>query len=311
MLARRPDGKRSLSSVVYRFVPLGVFSGLGAFSLFGAVTADVSFLWPALFGAGAAFAGNRVLDRAGNFRRRLRRAAGSNVESLRSVARFDRVAAPQMERMVSLQGGLLESWEMVSEDHREILDEDILTVLAEIEDAAKLARRRAAMRRHLATFDRAENPIKDAKRVVRNVLKGEDFDWRAGRGEVQGRIESLEREVESLPEGSALRATFENALAGRREELEGFRDMRNGISLINAQLEHAESLLASLRGDLLTLDMNRSPGVSGSDLARLKERVSLFKRSLDEVAFAVDLGSYDEPKNQRTMEPPTGNLRMR
>lgn len=177
------------------------------------------------------------------------------------MGREDRVAAPQMEKLVRLQQGVLESWNLLPTSYRPLLDEDIYTIVEEVEATAHLARRRAALRRHLAAVDS---------------------------GEIHARVHSLERDLEALPPGSPLRERIEFALAGRREELGGVALMRDGISVINAQLEGAESLLANLRGELLALDSSLSPSALESGLVHLKERVALFRRSLDEVAVGVE-----------------------
>lgn len=248
--------KKSASSVLLRLAPLGAFTGLGAFAVY-----DTAYFLAGVCGLGAAFAGKRLMDREGNARRELHRRARENAHELKRVAREDRMSAPQMGRLIELQDGLLESWELLPDDYHPLLEEDIHTIIEEVENAAKLARRRSALRRHLERVDRRE---------------------------ISRRIESLERDLADLDEGSALHSTFESALAGRRGELEGYSGMLNGISLINAQLEGAESLLGSLRGDLLTLDSGISPHALDSGLVRLKERVALFKKSLDEVAYAVE-----------------------
>jgi hypothetical protein len=141
------------------------------------------------------------------------------------------------------------------------LDEDIFTIVGEVEGAVRLARRRAALRRHLESVDRRE---------------------------ISRRIEGLERDLAELEEGSSLRAPFETALAGRRGELASYGEILNGISMINAQLEGAESLLSNLRGELLALDTGLSPGSLEPSLVHLKERVAYFRRSLDEVTRRVE-----------------------
>lgn len=239
-----------------RLAPLGAFTGLGAFAFF-----DAAYFLAGVCGIGATVAGKRLMDREGNARRELRRRARENAYELKRVAREDKIAAPQMGRLAELQSGLLESWELLPDDYHPMLEEDIYTIIDEVESAAKLARRRAALRNHLDRVDRKE---------------------------IARRIESLERDIAALDEGTALHATFESALAGRRGELDGYGDMLNGISLVNAQLEGAESLLGSLRGDLLTLDSSMTPYALDSGLMRLKERVALFKKSFDEVSYAVE-----------------------
>ncbi|AHY45379.1 Hypothetical Protein RradSPS_0096 [Rubrobacter radiotolerans] len=284
-LSRRRKGglRESASGTLLRLAPLGAFTGLGTFAVL-----DSAYFLAGLCGLGAAYAGKRLFDREGNARRELRRRTRDNVALLREVSRRDRVARSQMERLEALQGGVIESWELMPEEHRSLLDDEIFTVLEEIGEAARLARRRAALRANVS---------------------GTDV------GEIHARIADLEREVQSLPEGSSLRQTFEVTLAGRRDELSGYEEMLDGISLINAQLESAESLLSNLRGDLLTLDGGLSPALAGSGLARLKERVSLFKRSLDEVRYALrDVPYLDEetdPTGKRHSQQPTEELPTR
>jgi hypothetical protein len=147
------------------------------------------------------------------------------------------------------------------EEYRPLLDEDVFTIVGEVEGAVRLARRRAALRRHLESVDRRE---------------------------ISRRIEDLERDLAELEEGSSLRAPFETALEGRRGELAGYAEILNGISMINAQLEGAESLLGNLRGELLALDTGLSPGSLEPSLVHLKERVAYFRRSLDEVTRRVE-----------------------
>jgi hypothetical protein len=252
------SGRRSpgLSGYLIRLTPFGAFTGLGALAV-----VDGSYLLAALLGTGAAYTGKRLLDRRGNRRKELRRRAWENVRELGRVAREDRLAAPQMKRLASLQEGLLESWELLPEEYRPLLDEDIFTIVGEVEGAVRLARRRAALRRHLESVDRRE---------------------------ISRRIDGLERDLAQLEEGTSLRAPFETALEGRRGELASCGDILDGISMINAQLEEAESLLSNLRGELLVLDTGLSPGSLESGLVHLKERVSHFRRSLDEVTRSVE-----------------------
>ncbi|MGI8649043.1 MAG: hypothetical protein ACR2KW_01500 [Rubrobacter sp.] len=245
-----------MKSTLYRFAPFTAFLGAGTLATF-----DAAYFLAAVCGAGAFFAGKRLLDRDGNARRELRRRSKENTALLKDVARRDRVAAPQMERMVALQSSVLESWDIMPEEYRSLLDDDIFTILEEIEGTARLSRRRTALRGHLANTNR---------------------------GEIVARINSLERDIRGLPEDSTIRQTFETTLAGRRSELENCGEMLDGISLINAQLESAESLLSNLRGDFLTLDTSLSSDMTGAGLARLRERVSLFKRSLYEVRHTLD-----------------------
>ena len=248
--------QRSVSGYLIRLAPFGAFSGFGTLAVI-----DGAYFLAALLGTGAIVTGKQLLDRRGNRRKELRRRARENVRELGRVAREDRMAAPQMKRLARLQDGLLESWELLPEEYRPLLDEDIFTIVGEVEGAMRLARRRAALRRHLESVDRRE---------------------------ISNRIEGLERDLAELEEGSPLRAPFESALEGRRGELAGYGDILNGISMINAQLEGAESLLSNLRGELLALDTGLSPGSLEPSLVHLKERVAYFRRSLDEVTRSVE-----------------------
>lgn len=250
--------------LLFRLLPLGSFTGLGMLAVAGE-----QYVLAGLLGVGAAAAGYRLLDREGNARRELSRRARANVRALERVAREDPISAPQMRRIAELQGGLLESWELLPEEYRPLLDEDVFTVIEEVEGTVRLARRRAALRRHLDGMDRRD---------------------------IRRRIRSLEEDLSRLEEGSSLRATFERALEGRRAELAGYEEMLDGISMINAQLESAESLLGGLRGDLLTLEAGLAPQALESGLVRLKERVALFKKSMDEVTRAV--GKLHEPATE-------------
>jgi len=248
--------RRSASQQLMRLAPFGAFSGLGALAV-----VQAEYFLAGLLGIGAAYTGRRLLDRERNRRKELWRRARDNARELGRVAREDRIAAPQMKRLASLQEGLLESWELLPEEYRPLLDEDVFMIVGEIEGATRLARRRSALRRHLENLDR--------------------------RG-ISHRIENLERDLASLQEDSPLRAPFESALEGRRGELASCTDILNGISMINAQLEGAESLLSNLRGELLALDTSLSPGTLESGLGHLKTRVAYFRRSLDEVTRSVE-----------------------
>jgi len=239
-----------------RLAPFGVFTGFGTLAFIGD-----AYTLAALLGVGAFVTGKRLLDREGNRRRELWQRVRDNERELGRVAREDRVAAPQMKRLVSLQRGLLESWELLPVEYRPLLDGDVTSIVGEVEGTARLARRRAALRRHLESIDRHQ---------------------------ISRRIEGLERDLAELEEGSPLRAPFETALSGRRGELASCADILDGISRINAQLEGAESLLGNLRGELLALDTNLSPGSLEPGLVHLKERVAYFRRSLDEVTRSVE-----------------------
>jgi chromosome segregation ATPase len=164
-----------------------------------------------------------------------------------------------MKRLATLQEGLLESWELLPEEYGPLLLEDLYTVVDEVETSARLARRRSALRRHLESVDRRA---------------------------ITGRIRDLERELAELEEGSALRTSFEAALEGRRGELAAYDEIPGAIGMINAQLEGIESLLGNLRGELLALDA--SPTTAKSGLVELKQRISYFRQSLDEVKRSVD-----------------------
>jgi hypothetical protein len=251
-VARRKSG----TQLLMRLAPFGAFAGFGTVAFVGD-----AYSLAAILGAGAFVTGRRLFDREGNRRKELWRAVRENERELGRVAREDRIAAPQVKRLVSLQRGLLESWELLPEEYRPLLDEDVFSIVGEVEGTARLARRRAALRRHLESIDRRE---------------------------ISRRIEGLESDLAGLEEGSPLRAPFESALLGRRGELDSYEDILDGISMINAQLEGAESLLGNLRGELLALDTNLSPGSLEPGLLHLKERVAYFRRSLDEVTRSVE-----------------------
>jgi hypothetical protein len=215
----------------------------------------------AMLGIGAFVSGRRLLDRRRNVRKELRRRARANAAELGRVARTDNIAAPQMKRIITLQDGFLESWELLPEEYGPLLLEDLYTVVDEVEDAAQLARRRSALRRHLDSVDR--------RAIVR-------------------RIRDLEREVSTLGEDSALKTSFGAALEGRRGELAVHDEIPRAIGLINAQLEGIESLLGNLRGELLALDASPAAISPESRLVGLKQRVAYFRHSLDEVKRSVD-----------------------
>lgn len=239
-----------------RLVPFGTLAGITT------LLATTHDLWPVAvpFGLGAVFAGKRLLDREGNRRRELERRVRNNTRELMRVAREDRSAAPQMKRLAASQEGILNSLELMPEGYGPLMSGDLSTILDEVESAAYLARRRAALRRYLASVDR------DA---------------------VSLRVRGLERDLAELEADSRLRMPFESALTGRREELAGFDDVRDGISVINAQLEGVESLLGGLRGELLALN-SRTSAPLDSELARIREKVSYFRKGLNEVTRSVD-----------------------
>ena len=253
-VARRRS--RGVYGSLLRFAPLSSMAGLGALTF-----SVEAYPLTVLFGIGAIFAGKRLLDRRGNARRELWRRAQANAAELMRVARTDSIAAPQMKRLAKLQEGLLESWEILPGEYGPLLLEDLYTVVGEVEVSAQLARRRSALRRHLESVDRRA---------------------------IVGRIRELEREISGLEEGSALRASFEAALEGRRGELEAHEQIPGAIGMINAQLEGIESLLGNLRGELLALDASPAALSPESGLVGLKQRVAYFRRSLDEVKQSVD-----------------------
>lgn len=248
--------KRSMSDHVVRLIPFSAFAGFGTMAFVGH-----EFFLAGLFGMGVAYTGARILDRRGNQRKELLRQARGNVAELNRVAREDRTAAAQMKRICALQEGVLESWDLLPGEYRPLLDEDIFTIVGEVEDTARLARRRAALRRHLDSVDR------------HGIMR---------------RIEGLEKDLDSLGPGSAMRAAFESALDARRGELESYENILGGVSIINAQLEGVESLLGNLRGELLAVDTSLAPRSLESGLVHLKERVAYFRKGLDEVTRAVD-----------------------
>jgi len=250
--------KRSPSDYVIRLIPFGALAGLGVVV---ATPVEMIHFVAGLFGVGAVYTGARLFDRHENQRKELVRQARSNVAELSRVAREDRTAAPQMKRIRALQDGVLESWDLLPGEYRPLLDEDIFTIVGEVGDAARLARRRALLRRHLEGLDRRE---------------------------ISGRIKGLEKDLARLEECSPLRSPFEAALEGRRGELAGYGDVLDGISMINAQLESAESLLGNLRGELLAVDHRLSSGPLDPRLQQLKERVAYFRRGLDEVTRSVE-----------------------
>jgi DNA repair exonuclease SbcCD ATPase subunit len=251
------DSRKNLSRrLMVRLAPFATFAGLGTFAVLGE-----SYIIAGLLGIGAFVTGRRLLDRRQNARKELLSRVRHNRGELGRVAREDRIAASQMKRLVALQDGILESWELLPEECRPLLDEDIFTIIGEVEGATRLARRRAALRRHLESVDRHS---------------------------IHSRIQELQKDLSRLEPESAMRAPFESALQGRRGELANYHDALGGISMINAQLESAESLLGNLRGELLALDDSIVSGPQDPGLARLKERIALFRRGLDEVTRRVE-----------------------
>jgi hypothetical protein len=253
---------RGFSNTLIRLAPFGLFSGFGTLA-----AVNTEYLVATILGFGALATGKRLLDRKGNRRKELQTRAKEGARELGRVAREDRISASQMKRMAGLQEGLLESWELLPEEYGPLLEEDIYIIVGEVEDAARLARRRAALRKYLDGLNRRA---------------------------VSRRIKDLERDLAELEAGSPLREPFESALAGRRGELEGYDEALAGISMINAQLEGVESLLGNLRGELLALDTSLAPRSLEPGLIQLKERVAYFRRSMEEVTRNVDhLSGYE------------------
>ena len=163
------------------------------------------------------------------------------------VAREDRTAAPQMKRLERLQAGLLESWDLLPEGCRPLMDEDIFTIVGEVEGATRLARRRAALRRLLESVHQRE---------------------------ISRRIEGLEKDFSEPEKSSPLWASFESALEGRRGELASCKGSLDGISMINAQLEGAESLLFQPARGVARSRQQSLAELSGAGLNRAQEQSS-------------------------------------
>jgi hypothetical protein len=172
---------------ILRVAPFASFAGLSVLSAIDSIDPLA-----VLFGIGALVAGKRLLDRRGNERRELKRWRRANAAELGRVAREDRIAAPQIKRLAALQEGVKEGFELLPEEHELLLFEDLRAVVDEVEVSALLARRRSALRRHLAAVKR--------QAIIR-------------------RIQGLEEEIEKIGQVSTLRASFEAALVSRRGEL--------------------------------------------------------------------------------------------
>jgi hypothetical protein len=270
---------RGTSLTLARVLPFGSLAGLGALA-----TADGHLILAGALGAGALFAGRRLFDRRRNERRELQRRVRESVAALSAAAREDRSAASQMSRLASLQDGVIQAWEMLPDEYEPLLLEDLHTVIDEVEAAAVLARRRGALRKHLAATNRRT---------------------------VEGRVRELEAEVAGLAEGTELRMRFEAALEGRRGELRSLEEVPRAVSAINAQIEGVEGLLGNLRADLLALDADPGARYSGpAQLAGIKERVAYFKRGLEEVS---QRSLRDEPlAGEASLDDPlTGSLPAR
>jgi hypothetical protein len=252
-----------LRRAIFRVTPFASFAGLSALT-----AVDGTYPLAVLFGIGALVTGKRLFDRRGNQRRELKRRARRNAAELGRVAREDRIAAPQMKRLAALQEGVLESFELLPEEHRPLLFEDLRTVVDEVEASVLLARRRSALRRHLEAVKR--------RAIIR-------------------RIRGLEKELKEIEEGSALSASFEAALESRRGELAVYDEIPRAIGLINAQLESIESLLSNLRGELLAVDPSITPVALESRLLNLKHSVAYFRRSLEEVNRSTERLAAESP----------------
>lgn len=270
---------RQRKARLYRFVPLGAVGALGAF----AVVSQEAFL-ALLCGAGAVAAGKRLWHRHHEAPyEELRGRIRDNASELSRVAREDRLAAPQMKQLASLQEGLVEGWKLLPEDYAPILFEDFSAIVGEVEGSVALARRRSALRRHLKSLDQ------------RGLTR---------------RVEGLEKELADLEPGSELRKPFESALASRRRELEGYDGILDGIGAINAQLESTESLLSNLRRELLSVDASLARGSLGEGrLEHLREQLSRFRRSLSEVSRSVD--GLSERESSPTTHELTGQVTVR
>ena len=240
-----------LRRAIFRVTPFASFAGLSALT-----AVDGTYPLAVLFGIGALVTGKRLLDRRGNQRRELKRRARTNAAELDKIAWEDSIAAPQMKRLAALQEGVLESFELLPDEHRPLLFEDLRAVVDEVEASVLLARRRNALRRHLEAVGR--------RAIVR-------------------RIRGLEKELKEIEEGSALKASLQTALESRLGELAVHDEIPRAIGLINAQLEGIESLLGNLRGELLAVDPSTTPLALESGLMNLKHRVAYFRRSLEEV----------------------------
>jgi hypothetical protein len=260
-VAKRDGGLRR---AIFRIAPFASFAGLSALTAVDGIDPLT-----VLFGIGALVAGKRLLDRRGNQRRELKRRARANAKELGRVAREDRIAASQMKRLAALQEGVLESFELLPEEHRPLLFEDLRAVVDEVEASVMLARRRTALRGHLEAVKRRA---------------------------IVGRIRGLEKELKGLQEGSVLRASFEAALESRRGELAVYDEIPRAIGLINAQLEGIESLLANLRGELLSVDPSIPPLALESKLVSLKDSVAYFRRGLEEVNRSTEQLAADSPE---------------
>lgn len=243
---------------IARLVPFGTLAGVGALAVY-AGDPVISLL----SGAGVALTGVWAIkgaQRDKGITRELRRRVRNNVKELNRVAREDRVGASQVRRLISLQSGLIQSWELLPDEYELMVAEDVFLITQEIEQMVHLARRRSALRNYLDSVNK------------RGLLR---------------RIQDLERELNTLDGSSPMRSFFESTLISRRNELLAYDEVINGVGLINAQLEGAESLLSNLRGELLALDTS-APLAMESELDHLRGRVTRFRESLRDVSRTVN-----------------------
>jgi hypothetical protein len=162
------------------------------------------------------------VDRKGSRRKELRRWAHENARELMRVAREDRIAAPQMKRLERLQAGLLESWDLLPEGYRPLLDEDSFTIVGEVEGATRLARRRAALRRLLESVDQRE---------------------------ISRRIVGLEKDFSEPEKSSPLWASFESTLdnSPSPSSLEpGLTELKSRVALFRQSTDEVRRSVESL-----------------------------------------------------------------
>jgi hypothetical protein len=76
---------------------------------------------------------------------------------------------------------------------------------------------------------------------------------------------------------------LESAPEGRTGELAPYKDILEGISMVNAQLKDTKCLLSNLRWEMVALATSPSQGFLELDLAQLKSTVTYSRQSMDEV----------------------------
>lgn len=257
---RRPKA----SHLLWRLAPFGSLAGM---SVLAAIPPNGVFGYAlaTIFGAGAVYSGGRMLDRRRNRRLEIRRRARENVKELRRAASEDWAAAGQMRRISALQQGVLESWDLLPAGYEPFLAGEIFTILGEVENTAYLARRRAALRRHLKSMER---------------------------GVLAGRVRTLVLDLLG-EEGSPLRRSFEGAPGRDHGETGGYNVILENVGAMNARIESAESLLRDLRGELLALGTKPVSGSEESGLERIREQVAYFNRGLDEATRSVDTNAEE------------------